>query len=205
MCAEEVILREVIAKQEKRDAHGLLWRVIVGVGYGLGAVPGLFISQGIPHAYLFIFAHKSQQVKCFCSKCNQAIAFVDVQSDNRNHWGRPPIFPRGAIVIDIQNEELFSLAEIAKSLPTRRAGKRPNIATLYRWTNEGCKGIRLEYSMIGATRCTSREALQRFFDALTARVEDQRATIPTIPPQRVPAHRRKAIEAAERKLAAAGI
>jgi len=99
------------------------------------------------------------------------------------------------------SEKLLSLSEAAKSLPQRRAGKRPNVATLYRWTNEGVRGIRLEFLQVGATRCTSLEALQRFFDALTAQAQ----TRPIPPPPRPTAGRRRQIAAAERRLAAAGI
>lgn len=108
-------------------------------------------------------------------------------------------------MIDTSSEQILSLSESCKELPQRRAGKRPNVATLYRWTNEGCKGIRLEYTMVGATRCTSKEALQRFFDALTEQSEAGRSSIPTPQPIRLSASRRRQIETAERKLAAAGI
>jgi hypothetical protein len=105
------------------------------------------------------------------------------------------------IVIDISSEEVISLTQAAKRLPCRRGGKRPNVANLYRWSQVGCRGIRLETICIGATRCTSMEALQRFFDALTAQAENRP------PPQspRLSAARQKQIEAAEKRLAKAGI
>jgi hypothetical protein len=104
-------------------------------------------------------------------------------------------------MIDISCEETFSLTDAARRLPCRRQGKRPNVATLYRWGQIGCRGIRLETINIGATKCTSVEALQRFFDALTAQSEHR--PIPQTP--RLTAERRKQIEAAERRLAKAGI
>ena len=100
-------------------------------------------------------------------------------------------------------EEQISLAEAAKLLPRRRAGKRPNVATLYRWTNEGCRGVQLEYMQVGATRCTSREALQRFFDALTAAAQGECPTVPQ--PPRLSPSRQRQVEAAERRLAQAGV
>ena len=106
-------------------------------------------------------------------------------------------------MIDISLEETFSLTDAAKNLPCRRAGKRPNVATLYRWAQIGCRGIRLETINIGATKCTSMEALQRFFDALTIQAESGRAPIPQ--PTKISATRRKQIEAAERRLQQAGI
>lgn len=104
-------------------------------------------------------------------------------------------------MIDISLEETFSLTEATKRLPHRRAGKRPNVATMYRWAQQGCRGIRLETICVGATRCTSMEALQRFFDALTAQAEPA----PAPQPPRHTATRRKQIEAAQRRLAKAGI
>ncbi len=104
-------------------------------------------------------------------------------------------------MIDISIEETFSLAEAAKRLPCRRKGVRPNVATLYRWAQLGCRGVRLETICVGATRCTSMEAMQRFFDALTAQAEHRPC------PQRphMTAARRKQIEAAEQRLAQAGV
>jgi hypothetical protein len=72
------------------------------------------------------------------------------------------------------------------------------VATLYRWAQTGIRGIRLETIMVGGTRCTSTEALQRFFDMITAACEP---VAPSLPPK----PRRKQIEAAERRLAKAGI
>ncbi len=70
-------------------------------------------------------------------------------------------------MIDPNTEALISLADAAKSCPARRGGKRPHLSCLYRWTVSGCKGIVLESIQIGGTRCTSREALARFFERLT--------------------------------------
>lgn len=99
-------------------------------------------------------------------------------------------------MIDISTEQVVTLAAATKLLPERRKGVRPNVATLYRWAQVGCRGIRLETICVGATRCTSTEALQRFFDALTAAASPQSPP----PPPRVAAARRKQIAAAERRL-----
>ena len=96
--------------------------------------------------------------------------------------------------------EAVPLAQVVKVLPRRRKGKRPNVCTLYRWSTIGCRGIRLETIQIGGTRCTSREAMQRFFDALTR----QSAGEP-LPPPTPPRARRKAVRQAERVLDAARI
>ena len=105
------------------------------------------------------------------------------------------------MAIDISLERVVSLTEATQYLPRRRAGKKPNVATLYRWAQQGVRGIRLETICVGATRCTSVEALQRFFDALTLQAEPKTV----VPQPRQPAHRQKAIAAAEKRLAQAGI
>jgi hypothetical protein len=71
--------------------------------------------------------------------------------------------------MDISKERLLTLSEAAKLLPRRRGGKKTHVASLYRWSKVGLKGIRLEVLRAGGVTCTSQESLQRFFDALTAR------------------------------------
>jgi Protein of unknown function (DUF1580) len=70
-------------------------------------------------------------------------------------------------MIDTTAETILTLAHAADELPRRRRGRKTNISTLYRWSQVGCRGIRLETIQIGGTRCTSREALQRFFERLS--------------------------------------
>jgi len=70
-------------------------------------------------------------------------------------------------MIDFENENVVSLAEATKHLPRRRRGRRPAVATLYRWASHGLRGRRLETLQVGGTLCTSVEALQRFFDQLS--------------------------------------
>jgi hypothetical protein len=70
-------------------------------------------------------------------------------------------------VIDIVNEDVISLSRAAEECPKRRAGKNTHISCIYRWTSVGCRGVVLESIQVGATRCTSRQALARFFRRLT--------------------------------------
>lgn len=106
--------------------------------------------------------------------------------------------------IDIRTEEVFSLTAATK-LPVfrhRRGGKRINVSTLWRWATNGVRGIKLETIMVGGTRETSLEAIERFFEALT--LQSQPQSVPA-PPPRHSRQRQREIEAAERRLAAAGI
>ena len=102
-------------------------------------------------------------------------------------------------MIDPNTETVISLNEAAKVLPRRRRGKTPNVSCLYRWTNTGCKGVVLEWIQIGGTRCTSREALRRFFEALTSQQTGG------IPATRSPTQRSRDIAAVERELDKAGL
>lgn len=102
-------------------------------------------------------------------------------------------------MIDIQTEEVVSLAEAAKSkcLPRRRKGKRPHVATLFRWTTVGVRGVVLEAIQCGGTRCTSVQALQRFFE---------RCTDPSAPAKtKLTRVREREIATAESELERAGI
>ncbi|MFC1597191.1 DUF1580 domain-containing protein [Planctomycetota bacterium] len=100
-------------------------------------------------------------------------------------------------MIDPNCETLISLADAAKSLPARRGGKRPHVSCLYRWTTTGCKGVVLESLQCGGTRCTSKEALARFFRALTYSDSQH--------PTRSAVRRRRATEAAQRELKRQGV
>jgi hypothetical protein len=71
-------------------------------------------------------------------------------------------------MIDPTTETIVALAHVPKDLPFRRAGKRPHVSCIYRWTTSGCRGVILESIQIGGTRCTSKEALDRFFHRLTS-------------------------------------
>jgi hypothetical protein len=61
----------------------------------------------------------------------------------------------------ILSESLLTLRDAARELPGR-GGKRVHIATVWRWAKRGVRGHRLETTLVGGTRCTSRQAVQRF-------------------------------------------
>lgn len=71
------------------------------------------------------------------------------------------------MAIDARHETTFPLTHAAKRAELI-IGRRLALSTFYRWAGRGCKGVRLETRMLGGTRYTSEEALQRFFDRLTA-------------------------------------
>jgi len=71
-------------------------------------------------------------------------------------------------MIDIASEQLISLAEAAGMLPCGRKGRYPNVKTVYAWTTNGCRGILLATVQLAGRRATSKEAVHRFIQALTA-------------------------------------
>jgi hypothetical protein len=74
-------------------------------------------------------------------------------------------------MIDSQSEDVITLAQAADGLPRRRRGRKTHVSTIYRWATAGCRGVVLETIQVGATRCTSRQAMQRFFERLSAPVQ----------------------------------
>jgi uncharacterized protein DUF1580 len=66
--------------------------------------------------------------------------------------------------IDIFAEQVLTIAEASKVLARARAGRKPHRSTLYRWMQRGIGGVRLEFALLGGTRVTSKEAVQRFVD-----------------------------------------
>ena len=100
-------------------------------------------------------------------------------------------------MIDPLTEQVISLREAASQLPVRRRGRKPHVSCLYRWTVSGCRGVVLESLQVGGTRCTSREALSRFFARLT--LGELVPQVPTL------TQRRRQHEGAERKLDKAGV
>ena len=97
-------------------------------------------------------------------------------------------------MIDPETEELRTLTAAAKSLPNR-----PNVATLWRWRTAGCRGVKLETILIGGRRMTSREALTRFFDAVTKAADGAPLRTET------PRQRERAIDRAEKRAAELGV
>jgi hypothetical protein len=75
---------------------------------------------------------------------------------------------RKATMINSMTEFVFPLAHGPAEAPKLRQGHKIHVSTFHRWATVGCRGILLETIQVGGTRCTSREALQRFFEALTA-------------------------------------
>jgi len=68
---------------------------------------------------------------------------------------------------DLLSEKTLTLHQAAATLPHRRGGKPTHASTLFRWATDGLRGEKLEVVQVGGTKCTSKEALTRFFTRLT--------------------------------------
>lgn len=69
--------------------------------------------------------------------------------------------------IDTARESVLTFAEAACYVGKLKGTKRLAFQTLFRWATKGCSRVLLETICVGGHRCTSKEALQRFFDAVT--------------------------------------
>ena len=108
-------------------------------------------------------------------------------------------------MLDLTAEKPISLAEACKLVPPARQGKRTHLSTLLRWIISGVRNpsgqiIRLDGIRIGGRWMTSREAIQRFANALTPNLD---VTPPLTP--RTPTQRQKAADRAARELEGIGI
>jgi hypothetical protein len=96
--------------------------------------------------------------------------------------------------------ELITLRQAATELPRRRAGRKTAVQTVYRWSNPpGCRGVVLRTVQAGSVRCTTRQWLAEFIEALTAARSGERV------PHRTPSARRRATEGVDRELDRLGV
>lgn len=106
-------------------------------------------------------------------------------------------------MIDPRFEVTFPVSRISEHVPRVRGARKLAISTGYRWISTGVRGVVLESLMIGGTRCTSEEALQRFFERLTSPPDCDSTSWPSAQ-IRTAAQRRRDSERAGRELEASG-
>jgi len=70
---------------------------------------------------------------------------------------------------NLPEEALVPLKDVPKlpMIGPRRKGGRLDVRTVFRWAKTGSGGVVLWTQMQGGQRYTTREALRRFFDAVT--------------------------------------
>jgi hypothetical protein len=64
--------------------------------------------------------------------------------------------------IDPFSPDVLSLTQAARLLPPLRGGRPVHPATLWRWSSQGIRGIRLPIARVGGTAVTTRAALRQF-------------------------------------------
>jgi hypothetical protein len=96
--------------------------------------------------------------------------------------------------IDFVVEPAIPLTQATALVPRRRRGRKASVSTLHRWATRGLRGVVLETLQVGGTKCTSRAALQRFFNALSKTANDVSTE------SKVAGDRQAQIEQAEREL-----
>lgn len=97
-------------------------------------------------------------------------------------------------MLDLSHETAIAVNKAPAHIPSR-----PHLSTVWRWVLNGVRGIKLETFVVGCQRYTTKEAIERFIAATTAKANGE----PT--PVRTPRQRQRAVEAAERELERAGI
>ena len=101
-------------------------------------------------------------------------------------------------MIDLQTEKPLTISK-AMGLPQlRRNDRKPHVAQGYRWCSAGLKGIVLESIVIGGSRCTTSEAIDRWIARLSGHdhMDSQ--------PVRAPSRRQRDHDKAEKQLTEAG-
>ena len=96
--------------------------------------------------------------------------------------------------INVATEKLRTLTEAARTLP----GGAVHLSTIHRWRLKGVRGVRLETILRGGVRCTSDEAIERFFAETTSAADCD------IPPSLTSRQRERELNRAETELDRAG-
>jgi hypothetical protein len=110
-------------------------------------------------------------------------------------WGRKEGDPTR---VDFLDQEFLTLTEAAKLIPGRKEGERVSVGTVWRWSLRGLRnGIKLKSVLIGGQRCTTRQWLQDFIEAINPSASS--ATQATATP-RTPLQRERESERARQEL-----
>lgn len=101
-------------------------------------------------------------------------------------------------MIDLSVETPLTLREACALPQLQRNGRKPHLASMYRWVSRGCRGIRLESIVVAGSRCVTAEAVDRWIAQLTAPSSGD------TPPLRTPQKRQRDHERADSALAEKG-
>lgn len=102
-------------------------------------------------------------------------------------------------MLNLPSEDSLPIREVPAEIQ-KTTGQRPHLATIWRWVQRGCRGVKLETVLVGGRRFTSRQAIQNFVLETTA-AADGNQSAETVPS----AVRIRAIKEADRDFDEAGI
>jgi len=80
-------------------------------------------------------------------------------------------------MIEVTAETLIQFRDLPKWTKDH-LGRRIHPSTLHRWRLRGTRGVKLETLLVGGTRYTSVEALNRFFATTTAAADGESYSVP---------------------------
>jgi len=72
-------------------------------------------------------------------------------------------------MINVLLEDIVTLQDATLLFPRRRRGCKPSFGCVWRWVTSGLHGVKLEAVKCGNSTCTSKQAIVRFVEQLTAK------------------------------------
>jgi hypothetical protein len=96
--------------------------------------------------------------------------------------------PTLAISIDTVDhlKDFIPLDRVPNFLPPLRGDRPVNVSTIYRWTIDGCRGVKLRYLTLASKRFTTREWLAEFLSRINGQPAVDGGATPQSTPRRPP-------------------
>lgn len=79
--------------------------------------------------------------------------------------------PRAASAPWWAGEQAIRISDVPRHIPPLPDGRRVSLASVYRWSLNGLRGVRLRRFKVGGTWCSTTQELARWSAALTAAAE----------------------------------
>ena len=105
------------------------------------------------------------------------------------------------LLSDLLSEKLYPIPILARDIPGR-GGNPIHPGSMERWARMGVRGVRLEVALVGGQLTTSKEAVTRFIERVTAARMGLGDPIPR--PTRTARQRQRASERAVERLRSSG-